>query len=82
TLANIHSEVWMKAMAHAWRCVAYVPVVEFEAYSEFQLILQGRLWHKCMDKVFVNLKTAAKIGHFMPDSYNTLRYGFTPLIGW
>ncbi|KAH7921356.1 hypothetical protein BV22DRAFT_1107242 [Leucogyrophana mollusca] len=82
TLANIHSEVRMKATAHAWRCVAYVPVVEFEAPSECQLILQGRLWHKCMNKVFVNLKTAVKIGHFMPDPYGALRYGFTPLVRW
>ncbi|KAH7917526.1 hypothetical protein BV22DRAFT_1026171, partial [Leucogyrophana mollusca] len=79
TLANIHSEVRMKATAHAWRCIAYVPVVEFEAHSDFQSILQGRLWHKCMDKVFVNLKIAAKIGHFMSDPYGALRYGFTPL---
>ncbi|KAH7908355.1 hypothetical protein BJ138DRAFT_1012981 [Hygrophoropsis aurantiaca] len=82
TLANISSDVRMKATAQAWKCVAFVPIVEFDVNSEYQTILQSRLWHKCMDKVFVNLKIAAKVGTFMPDPFGELRYVFTILVAW
>lgn len=80
TIANIDSEVRSKATLRAWRCVGYMPVVKFKVHQDYQTILQARLWHKCMDLIFANLKTAAAEGCFMPDPFRHIRYVFTPLI--
>ncbi|EGN94685.1 hypothetical protein SERLA73DRAFT_96032 [Serpula lacrymans var. lacrymans S7.3] len=83
-IANIASDVRMKATAQAWRCVAFIPTPKFDVHNDFQGILQARVWHKCMDKVCVNLKIAAKVGTFIPDPFGLVRYVFTPLAvdGW
>ncbi|KAG2738577.1 hypothetical protein P692DRAFT_201873865 [Suillus brevipes Sb2] len=80
TIGNIDSEVRSKATLRAWRCVAYMPVVKFRVHPDYQSILQARLWHKCMDLVFANLKVAAKDGCFMPDPSRYIRHVFTPLV--
>ncbi|KAI5993810.1 hypothetical protein F5J12DRAFT_907305 [Pisolithus orientalis] len=41
TIANIDADVHMKATAHAWQCVAFVPIVKFEVHSDYQTILQS-----------------------------------------
>ncbi|KAG1851600.1 hypothetical protein DFJ58DRAFT_716672 [Suillus subalutaceus] len=80
TIGNIDSEVRSKATLRAWRCIAYIPVVKFQVHPDYQSILQARLWHKCMDLVFANLKVAAKDGCFMPDPSRYIRHVFTPLV--
>ncbi|KAG1784681.1 uncharacterized protein HD556DRAFT_1435370 [Suillus plorans] len=64
----------------AWRCVAYIPVVKFRVHQEHQSILQARLWHKCMDLVFANLKVTANDNCFMPDPSCYICHVFMPLV--
>ncbi|KAG9313694.1 hypothetical protein JVU11DRAFT_6042 [Chiua virens] len=49
----------MKATAHAWSCIAYMPQVQFVAHSDYMSVLQARLWHHCMDIVCGSLKGVA-----------------------
>ncbi|KAI6139186.1 hypothetical protein BKA82DRAFT_4332359 [Pisolithus tinctorius] len=69
TIANIDTNVHMKATAHAWRCVAFVPIVKFKVHSDYQTILQSQLWHKC-----VNI--------FMADPFGDVQCCYTPLVAW
>ncbi|KAG2121046.1 uncharacterized protein F5147DRAFT_741881 [Suillus discolor] len=80
TISNIDSEVRPKATLRAWRCIAYIPIVKFRIHQEYQSILQARLWHKCMDLIFANLKVAANNGCFMPDPSHYIHHVFTPLV--
>ncbi|KAG2362499.1 hypothetical protein BDR07DRAFT_1284465 [Suillus spraguei] len=80
TIGNIDSEVRSKATLRAWRCVGYMPIIKFKVHLDYQTILQGRLWHKCIDLIFANLKAAAAEGCFMPDPFQYICYVFTPLI--
>ncbi|KAG1817122.1 uncharacterized protein BJ212DRAFT_1299292 [Suillus subaureus] len=80
TISNINSEVRSKATLRAWQCIAYMPIAKFRVHSDYQSILQVRLWHKCMDLVLANLKATALDGCFMPDSSRYICYVFTPLI--
>ena len=82
TIANIRSDIRMKATAHAWACVAYMPVPQFVCHPEFSSLLQARVWHRCMDIVFENVKIAARSGTQMVDPIGNLRYGFTPLVAY
>ena len=50
SLANIISEVRMKASSHAWMSFCFIPIIKFEVHPSFQSILSTRLWHACMDK--------------------------------
>ncbi|KAG1852290.1 hypothetical protein DFJ58DRAFT_716614 [Suillus subalutaceus] len=61
------ADVRMKAMSHAWQCTAFMPIPTFIVNSDFQSLLQARLWHKCMDLVCSNLKVAARVGKYMVD---------------
>jgi hypothetical protein len=49
TIGNIQSDVRMKAASHAWRCMAFIPMPTFLVNSDYQTLLQSRLWHKCVD---------------------------------
>ncbi|KAG2047378.1 hypothetical protein BDR06DRAFT_1031315 [Suillus hirtellus] len=80
TIGNIDSEVCSKATLRAWCCIAYIPVIKFCIHTDYQSILQARLWHKCLDLVFANLKVAAKDGCFMPDPSCYIRHVFMPLV--
>ncbi|EGO30139.1 hypothetical protein SERLADRAFT_404449 [Serpula lacrymans var. lacrymans S7.9] len=52
SLANINSEVHMKATSHAWMCTAFMPIVTFNnVHPEFHAVLDAQLWHRCMDMV-------------------------------
>lgn len=83
SIGNIASDVRMAATSHAWRCVAFMPIPKFsEAHSEFQTILQTRVWHKCVDLVTVKLKQAASQGKMMVDAHGRIRNSFTPLAAW
>ncbi|KAI6159156.1 hypothetical protein EDD17DRAFT_1779017 [Pisolithus thermaeus] len=79
TIANIDSNVRMKATACAWRCVAFMPVIKFDVHPDYQTILQARLWHKCMDIVMGKLKHTTNVGEFITDAFGDVQYCFTPL---
>ncbi|KAI6115800.1 hypothetical protein EDD17DRAFT_1470754 [Pisolithus thermaeus] len=80
TIANIDSDIRMKATAYAWRCVAFMPTVKFDVHPDYQTILQARLWHRCVDIVTEKLKRAANVGEFMTDPFGDVRHCFTPLL--
>jgi hypothetical protein len=80
TIGNIQSEVRMKATAHAWRCVAFIPIPKFDVHPDFQTLLHARLFHKCMDIIFARCKVAMKTGEYMPDPMGYIRHCFTPLV--
>ena len=82
SLANIVSEVCMKASSHAWMCFCFIPVVKFEVHSSFQSILSARLWHACMDKALARCKDAATTGCFMADPSSRLCWSFPLLAAW
>ena len=82
TIANINSDVRMKATSHSWACIAYTPTPEFLVHPEYKSVLEARIWHRCLDIVCAGLKIAAHTGTFMSDSSNLSRYCFTLLIGY
>ncbi|KAG2363985.1 hypothetical protein BDR07DRAFT_1566901 [Suillus spraguei] len=82
TIANIQSDFHMKATAHAWSCMAYMPVPQFVCHPDFTSLLQARVWHRCMDIVFVSVKSAAAMGTQMVDPVGNLCYAFTPLVAY
>jgi hypothetical protein len=82
TIGNIQSEVRMKATAHAWRCIAFIPIPKFDVHPDFQSLLHARLFHRCMDVIFANCKIATKTGTYMPDPMGYIRHCFTPLVAY
>ena len=82
TIGNIRSDLRMKATAHAWSCIAYMPIAQFVTHSDYAAVLQARLWHRCMDIVCDSLKSAATRGAYMGDPAGLNRYCFTPLVGY
>ncbi|KAH8987701.1 hypothetical protein EDB86DRAFT_2808752, partial [Lactarius hatsudake] len=82
SLANIVSEVRMKASNHAWMCFCFLPIVKFRVHPSFQSILSARLWHVCMDKAFARCKDAAITGCFVADPHGRLRWSFPLLATW
>lgn len=82
TTGNIRSDVRMKATSHAWNLVAFMPIPKFDVHPEYQMILQARVWHKCVDIICANLKIAARTGVYIPDPVGDLRYCFTPLVAY
>ncbi|KAG1769595.1 hypothetical protein EDD22DRAFT_977460 [Suillus occidentalis] len=52
----------------------------FLVNSDYQTLLQTRLWHRCVDFITSNLKVAARVGEFMADPSAHWRHCFTPLI--
>ena len=82
SLANIVSDVRMKASNHAWMCFCFIPVAKFEVHTSYQSILSARLWHRCMDKAFASCKVAATEGHDMADPCGSLRRSFPILASW
>ena len=67
TIRDICSDLHMKATTHAWSCVAYMPIAQFVANSNYTSVLQVRLWHQCMDIVCGSLKNAAAQNAYMAD---------------
>ncbi|KAG2124381.1 hypothetical protein DEU56DRAFT_873315 [Suillus clintonianus] len=80
TIGNIQSEVRMKATAHAWSCVAFIPIPKFDVHGDFQTLLHTHLFHKCMDLIFAKCKVATRISEYMPDPMGYLWHCFTPLL--
>ncbi|KAH7918171.1 hypothetical protein BV22DRAFT_1108432 [Leucogyrophana mollusca] len=82
TIGNIQSNARMRVMSHAWRCVAYLPVPEFNVHPDYVTILGAHLIHKCLDLIFTNCKIATQVGQFMPDPCGNLHYSFPPLVSY
>ncbi|KAG1797206.1 uncharacterized protein BJ212DRAFT_1450508 [Suillus subaureus] len=83
SIANIQSDVQMRATSHAWRCVGFMLIPKFaDVHSDYQTILSQRLFHKCMDIIFANAKVAAMTGKFMPDPSGHVQHCFTPLAAY
>ncbi|KAG1874853.1 hypothetical protein F4604DRAFT_1880763 [Suillus subluteus] len=68
--------------AHAWSCIAYMPIPQFVCHPDFCSLLQARVWHRCVDIVCENLKITAATGTSMVDPSGHLRYTFTPLVAY
>lgn len=82
TLANIASDVRMKATSHAWACVAFLPVVSFQVHDDYQGILKARLWHQCVEIITESLRDVAARGAYVSDPLGKRRRVFTPLVAW
>ncbi|KAF8833527.1 hypothetical protein BDN67DRAFT_916778 [Paxillus ammoniavirescens] len=82
TRGNIDLDIHMKASAHVWCCITFMPIPKFETHPNYQTILQTRVWHKCADLVTANLKHAAVHGDFMVDPFGQLWLSFSPLVAW
>ncbi|KAG2107501.1 uncharacterized protein F5147DRAFT_774333 [Suillus discolor] len=83
SLANIQSDVQMRATSHTWRCVGFMLIPKFsDVHTDYQTILSQRLFHKCMDIIFADAKVAAMAGKFMPDPSGHVRHCFTPLAAY
>ena len=82
TIANINSDVHMKATSHAWACIAYTLTPEFIVHPKYQSVLEACIWHRCLDIVSAGLKIAAHTSTFMSDPNNLTRYCFMPLVAY
>ena len=82
TIANINSDIHMKATSHTWACVAYTPSPEFLVHPNFHSVLEACVWHCCMDIICTGLKLAAYTGTFMSDPSSLTQYCFTPLAAY
>ncbi|KAG2136941.1 uncharacterized protein EDB93DRAFT_1242301 [Suillus bovinus] len=83
SLANIQSDVWMRATSHAWQCVGFMPIPKFsDVHSDYQTILSQWLFHKCMDIIFADAKVVAMVGKFMPNPSGHVQHCFTPLVAY
>ncbi|KAG1877321.1 hypothetical protein F4604DRAFT_1924397 [Suillus subluteus] len=82
TIGNIQSEVRIKATAHAWHCVGFIPIPKFDAHPDYQTLLHSHLFHKCMDMIFTRCKVAMKVGEYMPDPMGYIQHCFTPLVAY
>ncbi|KAI6122424.1 hypothetical protein EV401DRAFT_2056498 [Pisolithus croceorrhizus] len=80
TIGNIQSDIRMQATSHAWHCVGFMPVPDFDVHPDFQTILSACLFHLCMDTIFASLKHTAQHGAPMTDALGYVRNCFTPLI--
>lgn len=72
----------MKATSHAWCCVGFLPISHFDESNDVQSMLKARVWHRCADRIFANLKTAARTGKDIADPFGNKRRGHTLLVGW
>lgn len=79
-VGNIQSDIRMQATSHAWQCVAFIPMVNFEVHPDFQTILSARLFHSCMDTVFASLKETIQHGGAMTNTLGYVHNCFIPLV--
>ena len=81
-IGNIASNICMKATTHTWSCIVFMSIPKFETHPDYHSILQAKLWHKCMDRICINLKVTAQVGKFIPDCNGYICCCFTPLIAY
>ncbi|KAF8432113.1 hypothetical protein L210DRAFT_3614365 [Boletus edulis BED1] len=82
TIGNIQSNVRMQATSHAWRCITFIPTLEFEGHHDYKTILLARLFHHCLDEVVAPLKHAALHGMELTDAVGGMRLCYTPLVSY
>ena len=82
TIGNIQSDIRMQATSHAWRCIAFIPSLEFKVHSDFQTLLQSRVFHWSLDVVTASLKDVAKDGCELVDPSGRIRNCYTPLVAY
>ena len=82
TIANINSDVQMKATSHSWACITYTPTSEFIVHPDYKSVLKAHVWHHCLDIVCAGLKIAAHTGTFMSDPSSLTQYCFMPLVAY
>ncbi|KIM53498.1 hypothetical protein SCLCIDRAFT_31844 [Scleroderma citrinum Foug A] len=82
TIGNIPSDIRMQATSHAWRCVTFIPSVEFNIHPDFQMLLLSQVFHWCLDVVTASLKDAAKHGIALVDPSRYIRNSYTPLVSY
>ncbi|KAJ3515808.1 hypothetical protein NLJ89_g1535 [Agrocybe chaxingu] len=79
SLANISMNFWNKPSNNAFLLLALVPIPKFlHPTQKIRGILEGRLFHECLDSVIEPLKKAAQIGVLMADPIGINRWCFTP----
>lgn len=80
SLANIHTDVQVKASLHAFVPIAFLPITEFVHNDPWmKSVLRDCLYHQCLDIVLEPLKIAAHIGVMLSDPLGNNRYCFMPL---
>src|SRR5882757_8838093 len=80
SLANIHSDIRMKASHHAFLLVGLLPCPKFLTKDKsFRGPLENRIVHQCLDILCEPLKVAARIGAMLSDPVGNLRYCYMPL---
>lgn len=83
SLANIDANIRCKGSLHGHLLLALLPVPSFiHKTSRVRSLLADRLFHECLHIVLGPLKVAASVGVMMSDPMGTLRYSFTPLVGY
>ncbi|KAI6146011.1 hypothetical protein BKA82DRAFT_4330492 [Pisolithus tinctorius] len=73
-IANINSEIHMKATAHTWACIAYTPIPEFLVHPKFHSIPEAHLVIACIAKYIPPLTTTVQ-SHLMHYSYCQSQFG-------
>ena len=72
----------MQAMSHAWRCVAFIPSVEFNIHPDFRMLLLSQVFHWCLDMVTASLKDVAEHGIALIDPSRYIHNSYTPLVSY
>ncbi|KAK7023105.1 hypothetical protein R3P38DRAFT_3317338 [Favolaschia claudopus] len=82
SLANIDTDVMLKASNHSFMMAALMPVPKFLCPKEIRGLMERRLLHHCIDIVCAPLKAAAMDGHIMSTSSGQLVRAHTPLVAY
>ncbi|KAJ7052417.1 hypothetical protein C8F01DRAFT_1333027 [Mycena amicta] len=82
SLANLHTDVAMKASSHAFLMTALLPVAKFMCAKKLRGVMERRLFHHCLDIICAPLKLAARDGAIFSKSDGTRLCGHTPLVSY
>lgn len=82
TVANINSEVRMKATAHTWACIGFLPIPHWAVNAEFQTCLKSQMYHECVEQITARLAHTVSAGAFTPDHFGEVRLIYTPLVAF
>src|SRR5882757_9689441 len=75
SLANIHSDIRMKASHHTFLLVGLLPCPKFLTKDKsFCGPLENQIVHQCLNILCKSLKVAACIGAMLSDPVSNLRY--------
>lgn len=83
SLANISMDVRNKGSNHLFLLLALLPIPKYlHSNRKIRSILEGRLFHQCLDIILKPLKKAAEIGIMMADPLGYKRFCYTPLAAY